>query len=123
MISRVPPAGAGCYFLVGDISETRFPSGPSRSFRPMETGSVLDSRPVSGHVFRMQRKRGPQWYVKFRGADGRQVQRRLGPAWTGRGRPPVGYFTKRTAEGALDEILADARRGLLAGQVRTGVTF
>src|SRR3954452_7842098 len=89
----------------------------------METGSVLDVRPVSGHVFRMQRKRGAQWYVKFRGADGRQIQRRLGPAWTGRGRPPVGYFTKRTAEAALDEILADARRGAVAGRVRTGVTF
>jgi integrase len=85
--------------------------------------TALEARPVSGHAFRMDRKRGAQWYVKFRGADGQQVQRRLGPAWSGRGRPPVGYFTKRTAEAALDEILADARRGALAGQVRTGLTF
>jgi Phage integrase, N-terminal SAM-like domain len=55
--------------------------------------------------------------------DRRQIKKRLGPAWTNRGRPPVGYFTKRTAEAALDEILAAARRGRLAGQVRTGVTF
>lgn len=89
----------------------------------MEASNVLDVRPVSGHVFRWERKRGAQWYVKFRGADGRQIQRRLGPAWTGRGRPPVGYFTKRTAEAALDEVLADARRGAVAGRVRTGVTF
>ncbi len=79
--------------------------------------------PVSGHVFRIDRKRGPQWYVKYRLPDGRQAQKRLGPAWTQRGRPPLGYFTKRTAEAALDEILADARRGRLGGWVRTGATF
>jgi integrase len=79
--------------------------------------------PVSGHVFRVERKRGPQWYVKYRLPDGRQAQKRLGPAWAQRGRPPLGYFTKRTAEAALDEILADARRGCLAGSVRTGATF
>ena len=37
----------------------------------------------------------------------RQVQKKLGPAWTERGRPPAGYFTKRTAE----DWLRDARRG------------
>ena len=30
--------------------------------------------------------------------NGRQVQKKLGPAWTQRGRPPAGYFTKRLAE-------------------------
>ena len=79
--------------------------------------------PVSGHVFRVERKRGPQWYVKYRLPDGRQAQKRLGPAWTQRGRPPLGYLTKRTAEAALDEILAEARRGRVAGSVRTGATF
>jgi len=66
--------------------------------------------PVSGHAFRVERKRGAQWYVKYRLPDGRQQQRRLGPAWSGRGRPPAGYYTKRTAQAALDEILAAARR-------------
>lgn len=33
--------------------------------------------------------------------DGRQVQKRIGPAWTERGRPPAGYFTKRTADAWL----------------------
>ena len=33
--------------------------------------------------------------------DGRQVKKTLGPAWTYRGRPPAGYFTKRTAEAWL----------------------
>jgi len=61
--------------------------------------------------------------MKYRLPDGRQVQRKLGPAWTERGRPPAGYFTKRTAEAALREILDAARRGTLPGLVRTGVTF
>lgn len=80
-------------------------------------------RPVSGHVFRVERARGPAWYAKYRLPDGRQVQKKLGPAWTHRGRPAAGYFTKRTAQAWLDDTLAEARRGELAGIVRTGVTF
>lgn len=78
---------------------------------------------VSGHVFTWQRKRGLQWYAKYRLPDGRQVQKLLGPAWTQRGRPPAGYFTKRTANEALDAILTDARRGTLEAINDTGVTF
>ncbi len=77
----------------------------------------------SGHVFRVERKRGPVWYAKYRLADGRQVQRKLGQAWTGRGRPAAGYLTKRLAEDWLYETLAAARRGTLPGAVRTGATF
>jgi hypothetical protein len=40
-----------------------------------------------------------------------------------RGRPPAGYFTKRTAEAWLLDVLHQARHGTLPGQVRTGVTF
>jgi integrase len=76
----------------------------------------------SGHVFRVDRKRGPQWYAKYRLPDGRQVQKHIGPAWTERGRPAGGYFTKRTAEAALREVLDQARRGTLPGMVRTGAT-
>ncbi len=79
--------------------------------------------PPSGHVFRVERARGPQWYAKFRLPDGRQVQRHLGPAWTERGRPPAGYFTKRLAEAWLRSTLDEARRGTLPGMVRTGATF
>jgi integrase len=84
--------------------------------------AVSIRRPVSGHVFRVERKRGPVWYAKYRLPDGRQVQRKLGPAWTARGRPSVGYFTKRTAEAWLDDTLAQARRGELPGMVATGAT-
>jgi hypothetical protein len=41
----------------------------------------------------------------------------------GQPRPPAGYFTKRLAEDWLREVIHEARRGTLAGQVRTGATF
>jgi integrase len=78
---------------------------------------------ATGHVRLARRKRGDQWYVKYRLPDGRQVQKRLGPAHTGRGRPPAGYFTRRTAEEALQAILTDARRGTLAGMTAIGASF
>jgi integrase len=79
---------------------------------------------VTGHVKVVQRKRGPVFYLKYRLADGCQAQKLLGPKWTERGRPPVGYFTDRTADEALQELLADARRGTLAGAApRAGKTF
>jgi integrase len=77
----------------------------------------------TGHVFRVERKRGAAWYAKYRLPDGRQVQKKIGPAWTERGRPPGGYFTKRTAEAWLRDLLDEVRRGTLPGMVRTGVTF
>src|SRR4051812_1163762 len=80
-------------------------------------------RNATGHVKLVRRKRGDQWYLKYRLPDGRQVQRRLGPAGAGPGRPPEGHYTRRTAEEALQAILTDARRGTLAGMKTTGATF
>jgi integrase len=62
--------------------------------------------------------------AKWRDAAG-QHQRVLGKVWDGRGKPAAGYLTKRGAQAALDEILADARRGQVVGPVRPrgGVTF
>lgn len=77
----------------------------------------------TGHVFRVERARGPVWYAKYRLADGRQVQKKLGPAWSERGRPLAGYFTKRQAEAWLRDVLDEARRGTLPGMVRSGATF
>ena len=74
-------------------------------------------------MLRVERVRGPVWYAKYRVPDGRQVQRKLVPAWTERGRPPDGWFTKRTAEAWLREVLDQARRGELPGQLRTGATL
>lgn len=80
-------------------------------------------RRPTGHVFRVERKRGPVWYAEYRLLDGRQEQRKLGPAWTERGRPAAGHFTKRLAEDWLRDTLDEARRGTLAEPVRTGATF
>jgi integrase len=84
----------------------------------------LRTRPVSGLVFSVDRKRGPQWYAKYRLPDGRQVQRLIGPHWSDRSSlPPPGYFTKRTAQAWLDEVLVKARRGELPGMGGTSTTF
>jgi integrase len=79
--------------------------------------------PPTGHVFRRDGARRSTWYAKYRLPDGRQVQKRIGPAWTERGRPPAGYFTKRTADDWLRAVLDEARCGTLPGLVRTGATF
>ncbi|HUB74545.1 MAG TPA: site-specific integrase [Solirubrobacteraceae bacterium] len=67
--------------------------------------------------------RGAVYYLKYRLADGRQVKRRLGKAWTQRGRAPAGYYTPRTADDALQAILTDARRGTLVGMTTIDAKF
>lgn len=83
----------------------------------------LSIKPASGHVYRVERKRGAVWFAKYRLPQGRQVQRKLGPAWQARGRPADGHFTKATAEAELRRILGEADSGKLPGMVRTGRTF
>ena len=80
-------------------------------------------QPISGHVLRRDGRRGAVWYAKYRLPDGRQLKRRIGPAWAGRGRPAAGFYTKRLAEQELRAILDEARHGELPGMVRTGATF
>lgn len=91
----------------------------------------------SGFVFRLEKARGASWWAKYRLPDGTQVKRKIGRAWTGRGRPPAGHFTKRLAEEWLDDRLEEVRREWAAtaegsaarvapggrGSVLTGVTF
>jgi integrase len=77
----------------------------------------------SGQVVRIERKRGPVWYARYRLPSGRQLQKLIGPAWNERGRPPSGFFTKRLAEDWLrDRLLQDAQKDE-AGQAETGATF
>ena len=54
--------------------------------------------------------------------SGRQVKRRIGPAWTRRGRPTAGFFTKRTAEEWLRSTLASLD-DLAARGAQVDVTF
>ncbi len=85
--------------------------------------ALSDPSPISGHVFKRPGGRGDVWYGKYRLPDGRQVKRRIGPAWRGRGRPAAGFLTKRGADAWLRDQLDEARRGTLPGLVRTGATF
>jgi integrase len=78
---------------------------------------------ISGHVFRVDRARGPVWFAKYRLPDGRQVQKKIAPAWTKPGRPDDGFVNRRGAEAWLSDVLAQAHAGTLPGMVRTGVTF
>jgi len=80
-------------------------------------------RVPAGNVYRADGKRRSVWYARHRLADGREVRKRIGPAWTERGRPAAGFHTKRTAEAWLADVLGQARRGTLPGLVLTGVTF
>src|SRR4051812_16644262 len=79
--------------------------------------------PISGHVYRHEGARGPVWRAKYRLPDGRQVHRTIGKAWTSRGRPAAGFYTKRTANEWLGSVLQQARAGTLPGMRRTGATF
>src|SRR5919202_999646 len=84
---------------------------------------MRELEPPTGHVYRRDGARRSTWYAKYRLPDGRQVQKRIGPAWTERGRPPAGYYIRRTAEAWLRDVLDEARRGTLPGLVQTGATF
>ncbi len=76
---------------------------------------------VSGHLTLIERRKGPVFFAKIRRPvrlpDGRivatQTHEKIGPAWAGKGRPAEGYFTKRTAEAALQARLVDLRRGAI----------
>lgn len=71
----------------------------------------------------MEGQRRPIWYAKYRLPSGRQVQRKIGPAWTARSQPLPGYYTRVTAYDWLRRTLDEARRGTLPGMVQTGATF
>jgi integrase len=110
-----------CNWRSADQTVSRNMSQTGRMIRVVALTTV---HPVSGHVLRVERARGPRWYMKYRLPDGRQVQRLIGPAWTSkREAPPPGHFTKRGAQQILAEVLAQARRGELGGVVRSKATL
>jgi integrase len=65
---------------------------------------------VSGFAYVRKRKRGDAWYLKYRVGE-KRFNRKLGPAWKEKGRPPTGYYTKKKAQEELQAVLTDARRG------------
>ena len=107
---------------IANLCPNCVPEGPEN----VPTAPIIgrDQGPDPGHVYRRSRAaRADAWCAKYRLPDGRQVTEAIGPAWTQRGRPAAGYFTKRTAEAWLRDVLDEARRGTLPGMVRTGATF
>jgi integrase len=87
----------------------------------MTTRTFDPTTPISGHVFLYEGKRRSTWVAKWRDQSG-QHEKRLGQAWMGKGLPMPGFLREREAKAMLDEILVQARRGVLR-QERTGVTF
>ncbi|MEZ5101211.1 MAG: site-specific integrase [Thermoleophilia bacterium] len=79
---------------------------------------------VSGNIYVTERQRaGRVWYLRARLGDGREVRRRIGPDWSGSGRPAAGHYTRKTAQAVLDELLVEARRGTLPIREKSGATF
>lgn len=80
---------------------------------------------ATGHIALVERKRGARWYLRYRHPSGKQIQKALGPAWTEKsGRPPAGYYTRKTAQAELDAILTDIRRGEIPDPAnKSGRTF
>jgi integrase len=57
------------------------------------------------------------------GSPKAEERKPIGPAWTGKGRTPDGYFTERGAKQALEARLTDLRRGVGIPTPGTGVMF
>jgi integrase len=91
--------------------------------REFERGGLPRVMPPSGHVFCVQRQCGLVWYAKYRTGTGRQIQKKLGPAWTRRGRPPAGYFTHGLAERWLCATLQQIRSRTMPPMAGTRATF
>ncbi len=70
------------------------------------------ARQPTGFVRVLDRAGGPVFYAQIRTADGRRLQRRLGPVWSKRSRPPEGYLTRAQAELRLAEMLAGRDPGV-----------
>lgn len=67
---------------------------------------------VTGHLKLIERREGPVWYAKTRvpGRSPEQTTRRLAPAHLAGGKSPAGALTRRQAQDALADLLADERR-------------
>lgn len=78
---------------------------------------------VTGSLWRKDGKRCDTWVARLR-VDGDPVKRTLGKVWTSKGRPAAGFLTEAMASEALNDLMADLRRGREVVQGRkTGKTF
>lgn len=58
---------------------------------------------MTGHLYRVDRKRGSQSYMKYRPPNGKQVQQRIGPVWTSKREAPPDGLTELVFEGLTRE--------------------
>ena len=79
-------------------------------------------REPTGHAFKIGRRHGPAWHVKYRLPGGRQGQKKLGPAWK-RARPAAGWLLHQADGGGSAARILDEVPGDLRGRVETGATF
>jgi hypothetical protein len=78
---------------------------------------------ASGHVFAPRRQARLGLVREVPAARRPPGQKRLGPPHIGRGRPPEGAYTERTARAALDALLGEAEAGELPQQRTIMPTF
>lgn len=87
----------------------------------------MSTRRVTGHLKLIERREGPVWYAKTRvpGRVPEQTTRRLAPAHLAGGKPASGYLTRRQAQDALADLLAEERRRVAqrAYDTATAATF
>jgi integrase len=76
----------------------------------------------TGYVRTIKRTGGPVYYAHIRTQDGRRLQRKLGPAWLQRSRPPRGHLTRAQAEVKLAEILTGENKAVVVAPA-SGATF
>src|SRR5687767_8063654 len=77
-------------------------------------GDALMAARVTGHLKLINRASGPVWHTKTRvpGRTPEQTTRRLAPAHLTGGKPPTGHLTRRQAQDALADLLANERRNV-----------
>jgi integrase len=82
----------------------------------------MNTTQATGYLRVIERASGPVFYAHVRTADGRRLQRKLGPAWWRRSRPPEGHLTPQQAEARLAAILRGEDR-TVATIAPSGTTF
>jgi len=76
------------------------------AWTPAKGPTMTAETQASYSIHTCELRSGPVLEVYFR-HHGRQVHRRIGPAWTRRGRPPEGYFDKAAAYDRARAIIAE----------------
>lgn len=104
-------------------------SGASGGRSSRELPSAASLGEITGHLTIIKRAKGDTWYGRYRLPDGSHRKRRLGFAWTKRGRPPTDrdYLTREEAaakfEAVKAELLEETKRDLGAGAYFQTTTF